>query len=306
MRIGSIVLHYRFWPGIRATVDSLLEQTFRPDTVIVVDNHSDDGTASEIRAAYPSLELLEMPHNDGYAAGMNAGIRTLLRRDVDAILLLTHECRLAPNALELLAARLNEDVTVGAIGPLLGFVSRPESVFSAGGDIYPWGTKHRRQPGRIDEWAQRSPNRVECLDGAALLLRVSAVRAAGLLDEGYFMYFEETEYLLRLQRLGWVVECQPAAVAWQEPGIRPVYLWERNRLRFLARNASAWTVSREVARLAVRTVRDRAIGRSESAWTDPRARALRDFLMRRWGPDRFDGIGPTNSPRRFDKARESL
>jgi N-acetylglucosaminyl-diphospho-decaprenol L-rhamnosyltransferase len=58
----------------------------------------------------------------------------------------------------------------------------------------------------------------EWLDGAAVLLRSDAIRDAGMLDEDYFLYFEDTEYLLKLRRLGWLVECIPAAVAWQERG----------------------------------------------------------------------------------------
>jgi GT2 family glycosyltransferase len=293
MRVGSVVLHYRFWPGLRETLNDLLSQTRPPDIVIVVDNHSDDGSVSEIRNVFPQLEVIETDQNGGYGAGMNVGIGRLLHEGTDAILLLTHECRLAPTTLELLATRLEQEASVAAVGPLLGFASNPTLVFSGGGEVDAfWGTLHRRRPRRIDEWIDRSPSRVQALDGAALLLRSKAVRAAGPFDESYFMYFEETEYLLKLQRLGWWVECVPTALAWQEPGTKSPYLWDRNRLRFLARNASAWALTREIARLASGALRDGLLPRSEPVRTEARARlrALRDFLARRWGPDSTDGI----------------
>jgi GT2 family glycosyltransferase len=107
------------------------------------------------------------------------------------------------------------------------------------------------------------------------------------MDEGYFLYFEETEYLLTLRRLGWGVECVPAAVAWQEPGSQPTYLWVRNRLRFQARTGRPHHVVREAGRLAVSIARDSVLpGRSVSpAQLRDRRRALLDFLGRRWGPD---------------------
>lgn len=301
MKIGSVVLHYRFWPGVKDTLKILLSQSRPPDTVVVVDNHSNDGSVPRIRKAFREIEVIETNNNGGYASGMNVGIERLLSEGVDAVLLLTHECRLAPTALDVLALRLEREAGVGAVGPLLGFASNPDLVFSAGGEVDPfWGTHHRRSPRRVDEWVGRPPSRVQCLDGAALLLRASAIRAAGQLDESYFMYFEETEYLLKLRRLGWGVECVPAALAWQEPGERSAYLWDRNRLRFLARNESPWVLTRQVVRLAGGVLRDGLRPRSDSARADAtaRVRALRDFVARRWGPDR---LARTSSARETDR-----
>lgn len=110
------------------------------------------------------------------------------------------------------------------------------------------------------------------------------------MDEAYFLYFEETEYLLSLGRLGWGVECVPAAVAWQEPGSQPTYLWVRNRLRFQARTGRPRHVVREAGRLAASIARDGMLpnGSATAAQLRDRRRALRDFLARRWGPDGVD------------------
>jgi GT2 family glycosyltransferase len=232
------------------------------------------------------VEVIETERNEGYAAGMNLGIEKLLRRDAEAVLLLTHECHLAPTALEILVARLEEEPSVAAVGPLLGFLNAPELVFSAGGEVEPkWGTRHRRLPSMMSEWVGAPPSRVECLDGAALLLRMAAVRQAGKLDERYFMYFEETEYLLKLQRLGWSVECVPRAVGWQEPSPKSPLLWDRNRLRFLARIASKAALAREIARLVRDVARDlRSPAEDDRALARARAWGLLYFLIRRWGP----------------------
>src|SRR5438552_11306189 len=84
MRIGAVVLHYRSWPGIQATLERVLDQGRVPDDVILVDNCSNDGSVDRIRAAFPQLEIFELERNGGYAAGMNAGIRTLLAKGADA------------------------------------------------------------------------------------------------------------------------------------------------------------------------------------------------------------------------------
>jgi GT2 family glycosyltransferase len=289
MKVGAVVLHYRFWPEVRSTLSALLAQTRPPEQLVVVDNRSGDGSVPRLREAFPEVEVVEAPGNLGYGAGMNLGMQRLLDGGMDAILLLTHECRLAPDALEALAGRLEEQSTVGAAGPLLAYRSEPTVVFSAGGEIdrSMWRPRHVHEPRLVAEWVGKRPHDAEWLDGAAVLLRSDAVREAGLLDEDYFLYFEETEYLLKLRRLGWPVECVPAALAWQEPGIRPTYLWLRNRLRFLARTAPKRHVLREVGRLAASVVRNSLVSNRMLTRTQvrDRRRALIHFLTRRWGPD---------------------
>jgi len=289
MKVGAVVLHYRFWPEVRATLNALLSQSRPPDRVVVVDNRSDDGSVIRLRESFPGVEVIEAPANLGYGAGMNLGMRHLMSGGMDAVLLLTHECRLAPDALDAMVARLEEQQKVGAVGPLLAYRSQPTVVYSAGGQIdrRTWRQSHLREPRLVAEWAARPPREAEWLDGAAVLLRSEAAREVGALDEDYFMYFEETEYLLRVGRRGWAVECVPAAIAWQEPGQKPQYIWLRNRLRFLARMAPKRHVLREAIRLAASVVRNSLLPNRSSTPTllRDRRRALLHFLIRRWGPD---------------------
>jgi GT2 family glycosyltransferase len=289
MKVGAVVLHYRFWPEMRSTLDALLTQTRPSDRVVVVDNRSSDGAVLELRRLFPSVEVVEAEVNLGYGGGMNLGIERLLEQGVDAILLLSHECRLAPDALEVLAARLEEEPRVGAVGPLLAYRSKPEFVFSAGGEIDRRNGRplHFHEPRLVADWVGSSPRAADWLDGAAVLFRSEAVRQGGMLDEDYFLYFEETEYLLKLRRLGWSVECVPAALAWQEPGNKPTYLWLRNRLRFLGRTAPKRHVFLETIRVAASVAQNSLIPNPELSLAEirDRRRALFHFLMRRWGPD---------------------
>jgi len=289
MKVGAVVLHHRHWPGVRGTLDALLAQTRRPDSVLVVDNQSDDGSVARIHDAFRDVEIIEAGENRGYAAGMNLGIRFHLARGADAVLLLTHECRLARDALEALMKRMAAAPGLGAVGPLLADLSEPDRVFSAGGriDARTWTTAHVREPPSLSDWAGKPPQPAEWLDGAALLIRTDVVEDVGMLDEGYFLYFEETEYLLRVRAAGWEVECLPGAIAWQASGGKPPYLWTRNRLRFLWRMAPKRKLIREVLVLTRSLVRSsmRAPLGEDRAEIRARIRGLTDFLLQRWGPD---------------------
>jgi N-acetylglucosaminyl-diphospho-decaprenol L-rhamnosyltransferase len=284
MRLGAVLVLYRAWPAAEKTVHALLSGTRPPDRVVVVDNASGDGSPEAIRALFPHVDVVEATANRGPAAAMNLGAERLLARGIDAVLLLTADCILAPGALAALEARLDEAPGVGVVGPLLARASAPHEVFSAGGFVDPrtWDVVHHREPPGIEEWEGGDPQAREWLDGACLLVRSDALCDVGPLDEEYFHYFDDVDHHVRMRSRGWGVECVPAAVACQEPGpIRPE-VWVRNRFRFLDRHAPRAVLVREVARQARAATRDVIRGDSEQAAGRARGAAL--FLSRRWGP----------------------
>jgi GT2 family glycosyltransferase len=285
--IGAAIVHYRFWPQVRRTIDALLAQTAPPDHVIVIENGSGDGSLDALRQAYPQVEVVSIETNVGPIAAMNRGIELLIDRGVDTLLLLTHETLLAPDAVERMRDRLDEDERIGAVGPVLGYLSDRDRVWSAGGTVHGrnWDTGHMVEPRRVADWVEQPPHQVDWMDGACLLLRPAAVRAAGPLNDAFWGYFDEPDHQLRMRRAGWRVECVPAAVAWQEPGGRLPYLFVRNRLGFIARRAPRRQLVRELLRVTAYGVRDLVhprpgVGRREAVL---RLKGMAAFLRGRWG-----------------------
>ena len=288
MRVGTGVLHYRFWPEARETIDALLGQTRPPDELVVFDNGSGDGSPERIRDAYPTVVVRSVAANLGPSAGMNRVMDSVLDLGVDAVQLVPHDCTLAEDALEQLVARLEGDPRLGAVGPVLGYSSEPERLWSAGGDIHPrnWDTGHPRLAPTVSEAYRRAPYEVDWLDGSGILMRADAVERTGRYSEQFFYFFDEPDYHIRMRRLGWRLECVPAAAAWQEPGFPNPYMFVRNRLGFLARNAPRRVLARELLRVAFHLARDTIRPRStldrSEAWL--RLRGAVDFARGRWGP----------------------
>jgi GT2 family glycosyltransferase len=296
LTISAGILHYRFWPGVRETIDGLLAQSRLPDRILVVDHASGDGSADQIRQAYPDLEVIELPENRGPAAGMSGLIATLLDHDGDAFFVLPHDLHLAPDTFERLAARLEEDPGLGAVGPLIGHQADRERVFYGGGyvDRRNWDLELRAEPARMADWAGKPPQQVDFLELGAILVRAEAARQVGGLPEHFYYLHDDVDYTLQIAAAGWRLECVPAALAWQDLGdparaqlvaATPPYLRVRNRLGLLARNAPRRIVARELARTALWLLRD-AIrpmdGSRAELW--PRFRGLVDFCRGRWGP----------------------
>jgi GT2 family glycosyltransferase len=268
MHVGAVVLHYRFWPRVNDTLDALRAQDFPVAHTVVVDNRSADGSADHLRNRR-DIEVLEAPSNGGYAAGMNLGIRSLGRRDLDAVLLLTHEAALSPGAIRTLVDHLNADSGAGAVGPLLAWQAQPEVVYSAGVSFAPrtWSTHHIGAGDAVLAWSGRAAQKVDSLDGAAVLIRRRALEETGPFNETYFLYFEEADFFVRMRQLGWTVACVPQAMAVQQPGVPPKALWVRNNLRFLADNAPRRVLARELLRTTYHAAGD-AIGGHPGAARD--------------------------------------
>ena len=175
--VGAVLVHYRFWPEFDRTLDALFAQTRPPDEVLVVDDCSGDGSVESMRDARPALPVVVAPHNRGAIANFNAGLRAMLTLGVDAVLLLTHETLLEPDTLERLLDRLEDDPKVAMAGPLPGFLSRPDTVFSAGGEFLPrtWLNPHAGMYESLADWRGRGARRVPWLDGACVLVRTAAL-----------------------------------------------------------------------------------------------------------------------------------
>lgn len=295
LSIAAGVLHYRAWPAVRSTIDGLLAQTRQPDQVVVVDHASGDGSAEEIRKAYPQVDVVELLENRGPAGGMSSLVSTLMEREVDAIFVLTDDTELARDALAHLADRLEREPQVGAVGPVIAHQRERDRVFYAGGDIDPrtWDLQLRHKPERLAEWEGRPPDRVAFLVLSGHLVRREAVRQAGPPSERFYHHWDDVDFSLRVGACGWHLECVPAAVGWLDLGgpareailvEPPPYVSVRNRLGVIARHAPRRMVVRELARTVSWLVRDAIRPRSGSRADLPlRLRGMIDFCRGRWG-----------------------
>jgi GT2 family glycosyltransferase len=296
LRIAAGVLHYRFWPDVRPTIDKLLEQSRPPDEIMVLDHASGDGSVAKIREAYPQLEVVELPENRGASAGYSQLLRALLTKDADAVFALTDDIELAPDALELLAARLVADSGLGAVGPLAAHRREPELIFYAGGyiDARTWDFEFREKPPHVSDWKGRPPQRCDFLGTAGILMRTSAGREIEPMVEHFYHGFDDVDYTLQFGPKGWKLECVPAAVSWRDIGdasgpelFTPVdpYLIVRNRLGVIARKAPRRMLVREMVRVVKWVIWDAVRPRGGSrAELGRRLRGLIDFSRGRWGP----------------------
>ena len=196
--VSCVVLNWNGWRDTVECLDALRESTYPRLTVIVVDNGSTDDSVARIRSAHPGILVLESGKNLGFAGGNNIGIRHALAQNAECIWLLNNDTEPAPDALSALVAKLLTDERIGAVASICYYADAPATVEAwAGARVNLWvGYGRNSTQPQPDDW-------FHSLHGASMLIASEAIADAGLLDEGFFLYWEDTEFCLRLRKKGW-------------------------------------------------------------------------------------------------------
>lgn len=271
-----------------ACLDSLSRMTYPNYRVVVVDNGSTDGTESAIRAQYPEVKVIVNPYNLGFTGGTNVGLRHALSQGADYILSINNDTLVAPDILDELVAHAAPP-DVGAVAPKVYYADEPRRIWSMGARRHPW-TLEMSDVGRgrmdVGQWEQA----LECdyLLGCAQLLKRSLLEEIGLLDEVFFLYYDDLDLCLRANRAGYRLLVVPQARMWHKVAASAGGV-DSPRVRYYRARSSVWFFRKHVRGLrwlivipyrcgsAVKTVLRLAIRRR---WATVRAyvRGLRDGL----------------------------
>jgi GT2 family glycosyltransferase len=219
--VSIIIVNYRTRGLVKQCLKSLRRAAINPTyEIFVVDNDGSEGLADLLREDFPEVKLLEPGRNLGFAVANNLAMRRAKGRYV---LILNPDTEVTPGCVELMLAAMEQNPDIGILAPKLVHPdrTRQESVHSF---TKPFVPIYRRTPlGRLP-WARRAldryflrhekfagPTEVDWAIGAALFVRRKAIDEVGMLDERYFMYFEDTDWARRFWEKGWKVVYWPEA-----------------------------------------------------------------------------------------------
>jgi N-acetylglucosaminyl-diphospho-decaprenol L-rhamnosyltransferase len=189
--------------------------------VIVVDNSPGDGAADAVHAAAPGATIIVNRRNRGYAAAVNRGVAV---SQAEIVLLINPDVRQVLGSMTDVVAAF-ADPRVGAVVPRLvnpdgtlqaSCIRAPRPFDMISEDValaqrFPGWRRPRRY--RMLDWDHRDARRVDAATGACLFLRRSALADVGPFDERFFVYYEETDWLVRAKRRGWRTVFLPAVEA---------------------------------------------------------------------------------------------
>lgn len=197
-RVACIVLNWNGWQDTIACLAAIDALDYGNRFVIVVDNGSTDESVTRIHEAYPAIELLRAGRNLGFGGGVNVGMRSALQQGAEFVWLLNNDTRPAPAALAMLVMKALAQPRLGAVGSVLMYMNAEMKVQAwGGGRVNCWlGTATQAKMARDDGW-------FHYLTAASVLLRSEALEKIGLFDDGFFMYWEDTDLSFRMREAGW-------------------------------------------------------------------------------------------------------
>jgi len=262
-RLWIVIVNYRTPDLAIECLRSLAPEVagLRGGRVIVIDNASGDLSVEKLEAGITRegwsswAEVMPLDRNGGFAFGNNAGIRRALASPdrVAYVMLLNPDTIVRAGAIRALVDFMNAHPRAGIAGSLLENaeggvdcsahrIHSPLSELDSGARL---GLLSRL----LHRFVVSDPPRSEAhqcdwVSGASLIMRRAVLEDIGLMDEGYFLYFEEVDFCCRAKRLGWEVWYVPQSRVMHLEGAatgiravakrRPKY-WYDSRRRFFVK-----------------------------------------------------------------------
>jgi len=290
--IAIVVLNWNGADDTLACLDSLSALTYPNFNVVVVDNGSTDDSLARLRpytAPYP-LTLLETGRNLGYAGGNNVGTQHALDHGAEFVLVLNNDTTIAPDLLERLLESAQRNPDAGVFSARILYFDEPEKVWFDGARWNP-SSLRLEWPGQgADESSLgTTDHETDYACGAALFFRSEVARQIGLLDESFFLVWEEVDWGFRARKAGWRNLVVPAARVWHKIGVSfgsessplRTYFSIRNELLWFSRHASFSARLRLWVKNLRRLTPKFYISSGPSPWVKRLSWALQDYA-RAW------------------------
>ncbi|KIA96525.1 glycosyl transferase [Pedobacter kyungheensis] len=210
--------------------------------VILVDNGASEDHANLFKPYFENLQYIRSAKNLGFAGGNNLGIR---QAKGDYILLLNNDTEIPAGCLETMQAELNANEKIGLLSPLLLYFDQKDLVQYAGFTPLNYIAGRNEIIGALeqDRGQFNKSYATGFCHGAAVMCRRADLNKAGLMDENYFLYYEELDWCEKFKRLGreiWftgktrVYHKESVSVGKESP--LKVYFMTRNRMLFIRKN----------------------------------------------------------------------
>jgi len=253
--VSTVIVNWNTCDILRDCLASLYANTRDVEfEVIVIDNASSDGSVDMVKSEFPQVKIIANAENRGFAAANNQGIAATEGRYV---LLLNSDTVVLDGAIDKVVAFadtypkagitgcrvLNEDKTLQLSCFMFPSVLNVFLLTTYLYKLFPKSKFFGRS--RMTWWDGSDIREVDVVTGCFMLVRQEAIKQVGMMDEGFFMYWEETDWCYRFKQAGWKVMFTPDAQIIHIGGVsskqvkpKMVWHWRKSMLLFFKKHKS--------------------------------------------------------------------
>ena len=212
--------------------------------VIVVDNGSRYDPVPVWKQKYPRFTFIRSEVNLGFAGGNNLAIKEAKGA---YIFLVNNDTIITAELVSKLVRVLNTVADCGIVSPLIHYFDQPGLIQYAGYSPMNFFTGRNSDIGKFDENRGQydgPPHETAYAHGAAMMVRRKVLENVGLMDERYFLYYEELDWCERIRRAGYKIFLEPSALIYHKESVSvskttglKEFFMHRNRILFVRKNA---------------------------------------------------------------------
>lgn len=244
--VGIVICNWNKKDYVLKCIESVKQLNYNNYDIAVVDNASTDGSIEAIEAKYPDIVLIKNKENRGGSGGFNTGIKYMLEKDTyKYIYLLDNDVLLDGNSLYELVKEMELDNDLGIAGSKIYVMDIPNQIQELGAWI-DWNKGYilPNKKGHIENDEIIENVAVDYVPACSLLARTDAIKKAGIMDEKFFLYWDDIEWGYRIKNKGYKVKAITSSKVWHKMGVAnktstltTYYFW-RNRIHFFNKYTS--------------------------------------------------------------------
>lgn len=208
--------------------------------IMVIDNNSSDNSISEVCKFYNNVIFKKLDENIGFAGANNIGFKYAIKHKYSYVMMLNNDTVISDTLIQKLVNECNDNqVSV----PCMYYYDQPQKIYYAGGTLdKKRGTTHHY--GQYDIPLEVNDCFCDFATGCCIMMTTKMISNIGYLDDTYFMYYEDTEYSIRMLKNGIKVKFVAEAKLWHKVGATAgkvdspigIYYGSRNRLYLIHDN----------------------------------------------------------------------
>lgn len=217
-KVFAVILNYNGYEDTLNCLASLRRETYKELYPLIVDNNSPDGSGKKLKEKLSDVPVILNPENTGYAGGMNTGARHALSEGADFVVYVNNDTEFEGSTISALVEVAARDKNIGIVSPKVLYLDEREKIYCAGSRYIFWRCGNVSL-GKGTKASENCNSEIEIThaEGACLLIKKEVFEFVGYMSEYFFMYFEDLEYSLRVNKKFKII-FTPKAVMYHQSG----------------------------------------------------------------------------------------